>query len=335
MAGIQKNSLLIALSKMLGATITDAEYTAEVLQGGTLGDVRLVTGVASADDGRQLPYRIVFKTQKKWERYGDPNSWRREYDLYLTDLDRAFSDFFRWPMCYHAELDDDEMRIWIEYISGVSGLDLTADMYVYAAEQLGRFQGRLFATQPDVLPEMTNLSTVGFVKQFYEHYRSWDEVYAYIRSDDCEIPAHLCQMIIDIDVNSDAIWQRIEKLPVVLCHRDFWVANIFYADGGIVLLDWDTTGWGYLGEDIASLIADEADTAHMLAYYRRCVPAYYKGFSEYVDVSHITDDCIYEMILMLFGYRLVEWYKFANSLDEKVQHLATLQKIYEMRPSKR
>jgi len=47
---------------------------------------------------------------------------------------------------------------------------------------------------------------------------------------------------------------RIERLPVVLCHRDFWVANIFYKDQKILLLDWDTTGWGYMGEDIASWI---------------------------------------------------------------------------------
>ena len=42
-------------------------------------------------------------------------------------------------------------------------------------------------------------------------------------------------------------------------------------------MDWDTAGWGYLGEDMASLIADEADIEHMVEYYRRCIPAYYKA----------------------------------------------------------
>ncbi|MBA9088519.1 hypothetical protein FHR92_005035 [Fontibacillus solani] len=136
------------------------------------------------------------------------------------------------------------------------------------------------------------------------------------------------KMLIDIDESADEIFNRIEKLPIVLCHRDFWVTNIFHSDGKTILIDWDTTGWGYLGEDLASLIADEADVEHMVEYYLRCIPAYYKGFSEYADISHITDNCVYEMILLLFGYRLVEWY--LNEGAGSNLHMQTLQKVYEM-----
>lgn len=108
------------------------------------------------------------------------------------------------------------------------------------------------------------------------------------------------------------------------------MTNIFYSDSRIVLIDWDTTGWGHMGEDIASLIADEADVDHMVEYYHRCIPAYYRGFSEYVNVSHFSNHCIYELILVMFGYRLVEWYKFAEDPDERRLHLSTLQRIYEM-----
>ncbi|MNC44383.1 hypothetical protein D3C75_932870 [compost metagenome] len=116
------------------------------------------------------------------------------------------------------------------------------------------------------------------------------------------------------------------------------MANIFYSDGKTILIDWDTAGWGYLGEDLASLIADEADIEHMVEYYRRCIPAYYKGFSDYADISHITDNCVYEMILLMFGYRLIEWHmnagsgnKLQETDDESKLHIHTLQKIYEMR----
>lgn len=147
----------------------------------------------------------------------------------------------------------------------------------------------------------------------------------------CNIPKHLCDMLIDLDEYSDEIFNRIARLPIVLCHRDFWVTNIFFHEEKIVLIDWDTSGWGYMGEDMASLIADESDVNYMIEYYKRCVPAYYKGFSEYADISHITDNCIYEMILMKFGYRLVEEYKFGDSPDEKALSLSILQKIYEMK----
>ena len=178
---------------------------------------------------------------------------------------------------------------------------------------------------------LTNLSKIDYAKNFYLHYRSWNVVYDYIRSADCEIPKHLCKMLIGIDEESERIFSRIESLPVVLCHRDFWVANIFCSDNKIALIDWDTTGWGYMGEDIASLIADEADVDNISEYYNKCIPAYYKGFSEFSEVPHSKDNCIHELILIMFGYRLVEWYMNAESPEERALQLNTLQKIYEMK----
>lgn len=330
---VQPEKLVFILSKMLDKTIIRADYQLKELQGGTVGDVQLVTGMAETSEGENLPYKIVWKTTKKFERYGDPDSWRREYDLYASDFKKVFSDSFRLPECYHTEInaDNDEIQLWMETIDGVSGLNLTAEMYERAAEELGRFQGKLYTERPDELQSLSNLSKVEFTKNYYLRYRSWNVVYDYIRSDDCEIPKHLCEMLIDLDNHADEIFSLIEKLPIVLCHRDFWVANLFYSDGEIVLIDWDTAGWGYLGEDIASLITDEADVCHMVEYYQKCIPAYYRGFSEYTDVSDVSDHCIYELILAMFGYRLVEWYKFAESSEGKSLHLNTLQKIYEMR----
>jgi hypothetical protein len=340
MREIKAETLTLILSKMLGTKIICVDFQTKQLHGGTLGDVQLVTGNATTTDGGKLPYNIVSKTQKKWERYSDPGSWRREYDFYKSNFGALFSESFRWPACYHVEMNEEEneTQIWVEYIDGVSGLDLTGDMYERAAEELGRFQGKLYAEQPAFLQNLTNLSKVEYMKNCYLQYRSWKRVYDYIRSSDCEIPKHICKMLIDIDESADKIFNRIEKLPIVLCHRDFWVANIFYSDGKTILIDWDTTGWGYIGEDMASLIADEADIEHMVEYYRRCIPAYYKGYSEYADISHITDNCVYEMILLMFGYRLVEWCmnagsgnKLQETDEERTLHIHTLQRIYEMR----
>lgn len=330
---IKYETLIYALSRQLKKDIVYADYQTTQLQGGTVGNVYLITGNAETADDEKLPYRIVLKIQKEWERYGDPGSWRREYDLYASDLGATFSDAFRWPTCYHSEInaEENEFQLWLEYIDGVTGLDLTGDMYEQAALELGRYQGKLYLEQPAVLQSLNNLSHTDFMKNTYLHYRSWPVVYNYIRSEDCELPQHLPQMLIDIDKHADEILARIERLPRVLCHRDFWVTNLIYAEGKIALIDWDTSGWGYLGEDLASLIADESDINHMVEYYQRCVPAYYKGFSQYVDVSHIADNCVYEMILLVFGYRLVEAYLYAEDDEEKTKQVLTLQKIYEMK----
>lgn len=328
-------TLIYALSQQFKTDILSADWQAMPLQGGTVGKVYQVTGIAETAAGETLPYRIALKIQKKWERYGDPGSWRREYDLYASDLGTTFSESFRWPVCYYAEMnaEENEFQLWLEYIDGISGVNLTGDMYEQAALELGRYQGRLYAEEPAVLRSLHNLSHTDLMKKTYLHYRSWPVVYDYIRSDACEFPRHVRQMLIGIDEHADAIFARIEQLPRVLCHRDFWVTNLIYADGNLALIDWDTCGWGYLGEDLASLIADESDIDHMVEYYQRCVPAYYKGFLEYAEVSPITDHCVYELILLLFGYRLVEGYLHSENEEEKTKCVDTLQKIYEMKTS--
>ncbi len=83
---IKTETLGLVLSKMLGETIVQTDYQTERLHGGTLGDVRLVVGEAKTASGDHLPYKVVWKSQKKWGRPGDPGSWRREYDLYQEDL---------------------------------------------------------------------------------------------------------------------------------------------------------------------------------------------------------------------------------------------------------
>lgn len=318
------------LESALGEEINEVSFETKTMKGGTVGDVQLVYGIAMTLEGKEIPYKVVYKRQKKWERFGDVSSWRREYDLYAANLDGIFSDSFRWPKCYYMELLEDVTHIWLEYIEGVSGQNMLPEMYECAAEELGHFQGKIYLQKPKELEELNNLNTKVYSKKFYQHYRSWNEVYDYIRSEECDIPKHLCKMLIDLDDNSDKIWSGIEQLPIVFCHRDYWVENIFYKEGKIRLIDWDTAGWGYLGEDIASLIADEADVIYMVENYRNCVAAYYRGFSEFVDISHIKYTYIKEMILFLFGYRLVEGIKFADTVEEKANQIEILEKIFDI-----
>lgn len=325
-----EENLKEVLSKMLNRQIEQVTYETEKLHGGTLGDVQLISGLATCEEKIESPYKVVFKTQKKWARFSDPNSWRREYDLYDSNLNHAFEASMRWPACYHKALHEDSISLWLEHIEGITGDDLSVDMYEKAAFELGRFQGKLYATQNQSLEAIENLSQKDFLKNTYFHYRSWPEVYDYIRAEECPLPSHLKNMLIGMDESSDKIWASIESLPLVLCHRDFWITNIFDTQDGIRLIDWDTTGWGHLGEDIASLIIDESKLEYMLECYKKCIPAYYKGFSEFHDLSYISNPCIYELILVAFGYRMVESFKFSEDEEDRKLAQDTLEQIYEM-----
>ncbi len=173
MKKIDKEKLHIVLSKLLRDEIDSVEYEVKKLQGGTVGEVYLITGIAQTLDNSKLPYEVVLKTQEKWERHDDSKSWRREYDLYRSKLDRSFTDSFRWPKCYHLEMNDlqNEVHIWMEYIDGLTGLQLTEDMYEFAAYQLGKFQGRIYVEETDVFDADSNLSDIDFLEKYYRQYK--------------------------------------------------------------------------------------------------------------------------------------------------------------------
>jgi len=334
MENINTETLKRALGKALRAQIANVDFQSVLLRGGTVGEVRLVTGTAGTIGGERLPYRIVLKVQKKWERRGDPGSWRREYDLYSSGLEKIFTASLRGPECYHAEMNEGETEwhIWMEYIEGVSGYGLTAEMFERAAYEIGRFQGRLHENPPECLCGMQNLRKLGCLKTWVSYRRSQDDdLYAYLKSDGCDIPGHLREMVIADDDGADEVWARIENLPVVFTHGDFWYENIFYRDGDIVLVDWDSTGFGYMGEDVWQLLTDEMDIGRAAKYYAKCVFAYYKGFSEHVDVSHIPVSRIEEMVLFNLGARHAKEYMNANTPEKKAAQIDALQKIHDMR----
>ena len=317
-ADVPHETVLDVVSTMLSTPVTTLTYTSRQLHGGTLGDVRHIEGHA---DG--TPFRVVRKTQRQWERHGDPGSWRREYDLYQGALAETHSTAeagLRVPTCYRAQLTEGVIELWLEYLEGTTGLDLTADMYECAAEALGRFQAD--AAQHPQRWERANMSPITFAETFYEHYRSWPRVYDYVRSEN-ELPDTVNAMLIAFDAHSDAVYQRIRRLPVAVTHRDFWVANLLVSDA-VGVIDWDTTGWGYLGEDLASLLVDEANVELLEENYRRCIPAYFRGLGAMGE--GIADHCIREHILMMFGYRLVEWF-LDSSGTERDLHRRTLEII--------
>ena len=104
--------------------------------------------------------------------------------------------------------------------------------------------------------------------------------------------AHLQDMLIATQEQASRLFSEMRRLPLVLCHRDYWSENIFETRKGIVAIDWDCAGWGFAGEDIASLIADETEPALIGMYAQRLVPAYLRGLGETTgfSVGHTTAD---------------------------------------------
>jgi len=362
MNGINQTALLKALGNLFDTKVQSADYTVEELQGGTLGDVVKLSGEAQTATGTK-PFTIVLKSQKKWERAGDPGSWRREYDLYQSNFGNIFTDTLRRPQCYLAEMNGDKIELWMEYVDGKSGDKLDLKALEFAAAEWGRFQGRLYnqsekltgircMSEPDwlrknfeqwhkrtysyefLISEKCRLP--GFLKQLLKDrkirlYDGKSFEYGCLRSEACDIPAHLKRMLMELDEHKDAVFKRIKELPVVLCHRDFWTENIFVSNGKIRLIDWDCAGWGFLGEDIASLVYDEIETENLYDYFQTLVPAYVHAVSEYINIPQNINRYITDLILIVFSYRAVQEYMFTQDPEVKKEQIKRLQAVYELR----
>ena len=158
--------------------------------------------------------------------------------------------------------------------------------------------------------------------------------YKYLRSSDCALPRHLQQMLIDLQDHADAIFQSMEHLPPVLCHRDYWTENIFVSDGRVIAIDWDCAGFGIPGEDIASLIADETPAGQIGAYYRRLLPAYVQGLRTGLTLPPMEALPIREMILFKFGYRFLQQLMFSPTQQMKDEALQALDDIHGLPATK-
>jgi thiamine kinase-like enzyme len=354
------NDLMAALSRKAGKLVVNAEHQEKSLQGGTLGDVRLVSGIAETESGEKLPFDVVHKKQKKWERSGDPLSWRREYDLYHAGFDHFVSGDLHMPACYRAKMNGDatEMELWMAYIGGVSGAALTADMLEKAAYLWGRFQGE-HASDEDALRRMNCLNDAGYLQREFEGWHTQRFSHDYLISKDCRMPEHLKQrlksgevklidgksfeyaclrsdcfgvpthikeMLANIDEHRCELFAELQQFPTVLCHGDFWNENIFCAEGQITLIDWDTAHWGFPGEDLACLLVDGMPVERFDENIRRLIPAYLSGLSESGYTALPTAKRILAMSLIKFGYRMLQEHIFAN----EPWGLQALEKLYEI-----
>ncbi len=322
---VSKELLLEALSNKFNERIIDATFEEAFLQGGTVADVRLLTGTASSSN-KKHNYKIVLKVQNKWERFGDPDSWRREYDLYNSNLAEFFTDEFRWPSCYLLTKEENQFSIWMEYAEGVYGKDFTIQQFEEAAKALGSFQGKLFSDST-LLENITNLSNVSLIKDTFYRYSNWEEAVRFI-NEDCSLPKHIHEMLSTLITNGSEYWIDIEKLPIILAQRDYWFTNIFNNNGSIICIDWDTTGWGHLGEDLASLIVDEVPPHMIVELYERCVPAYIEGFNHYAKFEdHLPVD---KIIQVYFGLRIMADYMYSKTAEAKQFNLDALEAIYKI-----
>lgn len=188
----------------------------------------------------------------------DPSSftfWRREPDLYLRGVSDVLPVGVRMPNLIHRrDVAGERALLWLEDVSGRHDRDLSNAELLSVAEAMGRAQARGVA--PEGPPWSANaLREIVAPRLALVSRLDDDAAYDHpdLRGVVGEAQRTANRRLIE---RMPTALNLLEGLPRVLCHHDFWSANIFLQpDGNLVLLDWAHSGPGPVGTDIAVLLS--------------------------------------------------------------------------------
>ncbi|HEU4327922.1 MAG TPA: phosphotransferase [Roseiflexaceae bacterium] len=197
------------------------------------------------------PWSLILKIS----RLGGPNSdtpsegsyWRREALLYRSGLLGQLSGGLTAPACYAVEeRPDGALWLWLEDVAEPPDAPAwTVERYGLAARHVGVLGAFAGAALPD-LPWLN---------------RGWSRAltqleYAALVAPMRERPAEFVP-ILRLWEERETLLERLERAPQCLCHHDLWRQNMFdrRPDAQTVLIDWEQSGTGALGEDAGNLLA--------------------------------------------------------------------------------
>ena len=314
MADISKASLLAALSSMFGAGISDAEYTAETLRGGTVGEVCHIAGHAIGDCAR-YPFSLVLKTQRRWHRPGDPDSWRREYDIYKQGLTDLLPRALRLPRCWLLEEGDDVTRIWMAYIDGRSGSShLHADELALAARRLGEMQAGFHLRGRRGLPYLRAYPAIRSSFDLWSN-----RMLPLLKLPMDGFPDELRKTLNDYAARSKPLLEQFKALPLTLCQGDVHHDNLIFSGSGeeaeIYLIDWDSAGYGFMGEDAVDVLMEafvysDRDVRLLPGFRQKIIGGYCQGAGSRGVGFEMSGQLIKDIFALAWGFRLADLFLY-------------------------
>lgn len=333
MADMDKSSLFKALGNMLGATVEDATYSSEVLQGGTVGDVVKLAGDAKTGNTSH-PFSLVVKTQHKWDRHGDPECWRREYEIYKNGLTNELPKTLKLPQCYLLETGDDFTRIWMETIAGRTGnKQLHADELALAAEKLGELQAGFHLSGRRDLPYLRNYPAIQSSFDLW-----WNRMKKPLSEKMDGFPDELRHALNDYAARTETVLASLDVLPLTICQGDVHHDNLIFKDTPnateLYLIDWDCAGYGRMGEDAIDLIMEafvySSRAIVLLPAFRQQILAGYCKGAKAGGVDFMMDHTLVrDMFALAWGFRIADLYLYYHEEHQKRRCVEILQVMLE------
>ncbi|MBV7334731.1 aminoglycoside phosphotransferase family protein [Chloroflexi bacterium TSY] len=270
---IDQETLAPIVRKVLKVeSIEVTQWQHQPLQGGTVSLVYLFNGecrthsLDSFPDNQTttIPWSVVLKIQRQWERGGDPECWEREMMLYQSELFNTLPDTLTVPCCFDIiQKDQNEIWYWMEAVTGKTDTRMSLEDYCLAARHLAHFQGRFLVGQS--LPPYSWFSTRRWIANTVSNWGTgavpWLQRYRQLSQPERIFSPDIIEETIQLWQTRDALLDIVDSLPRTVCHRDYNAGNLFVRRDENIgeqtsVIDWDCTGIGAIGEDIADMVGE-------------------------------------------------------------------------------
>jgi hypothetical protein len=275
--------------------------------GGAVSDGLLrVSGRGHGAAGSR-PWSVALKLIKEVEaRPNERNYWQRERNAYGSGLLASLPGPVRAARCYGASEHGDTVWIWMELLTDRSGRAWDLADYVFAADQVARFNATC-AQHPPVMdaPWLAK-----------DHARYWHSI---MNFEEAWRNAQVRQVFAPhLQRRLERLWQKrehlyavLDQLPQVFGHYDYKSRNLFIRQHPnnrreVIAGDWGDCGIGALGGDLAMLVSSstffldwppervaELDAAAYDSYLHGLLDAGWRGRVEHVRLSYLVWSALY------------------------------------------
>ncbi len=258
--------------------------------------------------GVTRPWSVVLKVFERPQQEKAPDArpyWKRELLMAQSGLLERLPGPVRAPRFYRTDEHPDSHWLWMEHVRDERAGAWTLDDYVFAARQLGCWNGACAAMPPPTEPWLNK-----------QPHRAWEG--AVNPETDWQSPWHQKYISEDTRLRFARLWAErelfygvLEGLPQCLAHFDCQRRNLIVQRGmddqaATVLIDWALCGVGALGIELHALVGGSTtygewpssevaalDQAAFRSYVQGLGEAGWSGDVDAVRLAHVACLAIY------------------------------------------
>ena len=284
-------------------------------------------------DGKSCPWSVVVKIIARPGRHIPQDArtyWKREFEVAKSGLAERLRGPVRAPRFYRADDHSENVWIWMENVQDGHPGRWTFDDYIFAARQLGRWNGTTIKLALPAEPWLAK-----------NYHREWENVVNL--EDDWKSPLHQKYITADIRNRFARLWKDreqfyfcLENLPQCFTHFDCQRRNLFIQTNTqnenipLLVLDWGLCGVSALGTELQALVGGSTtfvewpssdlgalDAGAFTNYIEGLREAGWSGDPDLVRLGYVAMLAIYRGAIL--PHAMANWFCTPNSRERDLR----------------